>query len=39
MRIIIPLILACLSTVASAQVYSWRDADGKMHYSDTPSGC
>ena len=36
MRIIIPLILACLWTVASAQVYSWRDADGKMHYSDKP---
>jgi hypothetical protein len=36
MRAIILLILACLWTVASAQVYTWRDASGKVHYSDTP---
>ena len=36
MRAIILLILACIWTVASAQVYTWRDASGKIHYSDTP---
>ena len=36
MRAIILLILAGMSAVAVAQVYSWRDASGKMHYSDTP---
>lgn len=36
MRAIILLILACLWTVASAQVYTWRDASGKVHYSETP---
>ena len=36
MRAIILLILACAWTAASAQVYTWRDASGKIHYSDTP---
>lgn len=36
MRAIFLLILACLWTAASAQVYTWRDASGKVHYSDTP---
>lgn len=36
MRAIVLLILACLATAASAQVYMWRDASGKVHYSDTP---
>ncbi|MDT3735689.1 MAG: DUF4124 domain-containing protein [Denitratisoma sp.] len=36
MRAITLLILACLATAASAQVYTWRDASGKVHYSDTP---
>jgi len=36
MRTIITIILLCLCTVASAQIYTWRDASGKVHYSDTP---
>lgn len=36
MRGITLLILACIWTAASAQVYTWRDASGKVHYSDTP---
>jgi hypothetical protein len=36
MRAIALLVLACLWTAASAQVYTWRDASGKVHYSDTP---
>lgn len=36
MRAITLLILACAWTAASAQVYTWRDASGKTHYSDTP---
>ena len=36
MRAVILLILACLWGVASAQVYTWRDASGKIHYADTP---
>lgn len=36
MRAIILIILAFAWTVASAQVYTWRDASGKVHYSDTP---
>ncbi|MDR2240599.1 MAG: DUF4124 domain-containing protein [Zoogloeaceae bacterium] len=30
------MILICVSAVAAAQVYTWRDASGKVHYSDTP---
>ncbi len=36
MRAVILFILACLWGVASAEVYTWRDASGKIHYSDTP---
>ncbi len=36
MRTLSLLILACLWSAASAQVYTWRDADGKIYYSDTP---
>lgn len=36
MRALIPLLLACLCTVASAEIYTWRDASGKVHYSDKP---
>lgn len=36
MRAIFLLILAGVWTMASAQVYTWRDASGKVHYSDTP---
>ncbi len=36
MRAIFLLILACVWATASAQVYTWRDASGKVHYSDTP---
>ena len=30
------LILLLTSSLAFGQIYSWRDADGRMHYSDTP---
>lgn len=31
------LLLALVTALpAAAQIYSWRDKDGKMHYSDTP---
>ena len=36
MRAIILLILACVWATASAEVFTWRDADGKVHFSDTP---
>lgn len=36
MRLVTPILLLLLPVVASAQVYSWRDASGKMHYSDQP---
>jgi hypothetical protein len=36
MRAITLFILACAWTAVSAQVYTWRDASGKIHYSDTP---
>lgn len=36
MRAVILLILVCLWGAATAQVYTWRDASGKVHYSDTP---
>jgi hypothetical protein len=36
MRAIALFILALMWTAASAQVYTWRDASGKTHYSDTP---
>ena len=37
MRKGIALLIACLLTqVASAQVYQWRDAEGKLHFTDTP---
>lgn len=32
------LVLALLSLPASAQVYKWTDANGKVHYSDKPVG-
>lgn len=30
------LLLACLPLTAVAQVYSWKDANGKTHYGDRP---
>jgi hypothetical protein len=36
MRAVTLLILFCLWGVASAEVYTWRDASGKVHYADTP---
>lgn len=35
-RIVLGLLLAVATAVASAQVYKWKDADGKIHYSDVP---
>jgi len=36
MRILLAFVLALCATAASAQLYSWKDADGKTHYSDQP---
>ncbi len=36
MRLLVPLTFAFYSVLASAQLYSWKDADGKVHYSDEP---
>jgi hypothetical protein len=39
MRIAITAVLILLATplIATAQVYTWKDASGKVHYSDLPS--
>jgi hypothetical protein len=36
MRLAIPLFMLLLSVAASAQVYIWKDASGKAHYTDQP---
>lgn len=36
MRAATMLVLVLLSSTVSAQVYTWRDAAGNVHYSDTP---
>ncbi|HEX8987786.1 MAG TPA: DUF4124 domain-containing protein [Rhodocyclaceae bacterium] len=36
LRQLAPLVFALCSMVASAQMYSWKDANGKVHYSDEP---
>lgn len=36
MRPLILLVLACMATAATAQIYTWKDADGITHYSDQP---
>lgn len=37
MRACLPIVLlCCLPLTASAAVYKWVDADGTVHYSDTP---
>ena len=36
MRILVPFALALYCLTAAAQLYSWKDADGKVHYSDEP---
>ena len=36
MRVASLLLLLLLAPAAIAQIYSWRDAEGKMHYSDQP---
>jgi hypothetical protein len=36
LRSLAPLAFALCSMVASAQLYSWKDANGKIHYSDEP---
>jgi hypothetical protein len=35
-RYFTPLAFALMSLAASAQLYSWKDANGKIHYSDEP---
>lgn len=34
--ILLILLLCCLPLIATAGVYKWIDADGTVHYSDTP---
>jgi hypothetical protein len=35
-RIVLSLALFLFALSAAAQVYSWKDADGRIHYSDHP---
>ncbi|GAA5785034.1 DUF4124 domain-containing protein [Chitiniphilus shinanonensis] len=37
MKKIMMLVLLCgVAAMASAEIYKWKDADGRVHYSDTP---
>ncbi|OHC66335.1 MAG: hypothetical protein A2045_01885 [Rhodocyclales bacterium GWA2_65_20] len=36
MRFLVPLVFALCSLSATAALYSWKDADGKVQYSDQP---
>jgi len=36
MRTVSLLLMLLLAPACLAQIYSWRDADGKMHYADQP---
>lgn len=36
MRFAAPIIMLLIPLSVSAQVYSWRDASGRIHYSDQP---
>ncbi len=36
MRLVITMSLLLLTAATSAQVYTWRDASGKIHYADQP---
>lgn len=36
LRNLILILLALHASVAAAEIYSWKDADGKTHFSDTP---
>lgn len=36
MRTLLATLLLLISALAWAQIYSWRDAEGKVHYSDQP---
>lgn len=36
MRRLLPLLLIVVAATASAQAYKWKDANGTVHYSDTP---
>lgn len=36
MRFLVPLVFALTSLPAAAALYSWKDADGKIQYSDQP---
>jgi hypothetical protein len=36
MRLAIAIVLTLLPPAAAAQVYSWKDANGKIHYTDRP---
>lgn len=38
MRFVAPIIMLLIPVAVSAQIYSWRDASGKIHYSDQPPG-
>lgn len=35
-QVLLALVLSSLSALACADVYKWTDADGQVHYSDTP---
>lgn len=35
-KLLLMITLAAVAVTATAQVYKWKDAQGRMHYSDTP---
>ena len=35
-RMLLPLALVLLPAIAGAQAYKWKDANGQVHYSQTP---
>ncbi len=35
-RLVLALLMLCLSFTANAEIYKWTDASGKTHYSQTP---
>lgn len=36
MRLIVAVLLAVYAIASAAQVYTWKDAEGRTHYSDQP---
>lgn len=37
-KLLLMITLAAVAVTATAQVYKWKDAQGRVHYSDVPPG-